>query len=323
MRHEFIPYAIAFREIVATGAGAWRERRGAWLRVEDDRGRVGYGEAAPLGRIDSPEELAKALERGPFREAAFDLAALDLEAQHFGRPIAYLLCDAPHARVAVNALLFATGVEEAAEEAARAVAAGFRTVKIKVGAASPDEDIARILAVRERAGEGVGIRLDANGAWDEATALRVLGAVERCDIEYVEDPVAGDPRAVGRHTNIPVAADVRTLDDGRKAIRARSADVLVLKPMALGGLRATRELAVEAIDAGLGVVVTSILETAIGVAGALHLAASLPGPERAHGLATVSLLEECPVEGLEPPHAGEMAVPKGPGLGVRLRESAP
>ena len=119
---------------------------------------------------------------------------------------------------------------------------------------------------------------------------------------------------------IPVAADPNSLDEGWRVLRGRGADVLVLKPMALGGLRATRELAVAAIDAGLGVVVTSVLDTAVGVAGALHLAASLPGPERAHGLATVALLEEAPLDGLDAPHGGEMRLPKGPGLGVILRK---
>jgi o-succinylbenzoate synthase len=323
LRHEFIPYAIAFREPVATGAGAWVERRGAWLRLEADDGRVGVGEAAPLERLDSAAALAKAIERGPFRDAAFDLASLDLEAQRFGRPLAYLLSDSPRSRVAVNALLFARDAQALAAEAERAVQAGFRTLKIKVAAVPADEDVARILAVRERVGAGVAIRIDANGGWDEATALRVLGAVESCDIEYAEEPVKGDLRAVGRRVNIPVAADPATLDEGSRVLRDRGADFLVLKPMALGGLRPTRELAVAAIDAGLGVVVTSILDTAVGVAGALHLAASLPGPERSHGLATMGLLEEAPVEGLEPPRGGEMQLPKSPGLGVRLRERSP
>lgn len=323
MRQEFIPYAIAFRDPVATGAGAWTVRRGAWLRVEDDEGRVGLGEAAPPGPFASTQALEAAIAGGPCREAAVELAALDLQAQRFGRPLAYLLSDGPRSRVAVNALLLAPGAEAVAAEAARAVQAGFRTLKMKVASAAPADDIARVLAVRERVGAGVAIRLDANGGWDEDTALRVLRAVEACDIEYVEEPVAGDARAVGRRTNIPVAADPHSLEEGRRVLRERAADVLVVKPMALGGLRATRELAVAAIDAGLGVVVTSVLDTAVGVAGALHLAASLPGPARAHGLATVGLLEEAPLEGLDAPHGGELALPKGPGLGVRLRERAP
>jgi o-succinylbenzoate synthase len=323
MRHEFIPYAIAFREPVATGAGPWAGRRGAWLRVEGDDGRVGLGEAAPLARLDSAEALAKAIESGLFRDAAFDLAELDLQAQRFGRPLAWLLSDTPRPRVEVNALAFAQRAGALAAEAGRAVEAGFRTIKIKVAAAGPDEDIARILAVRERVGEGVAIRIDANGGWDEATALRVLQAVEACDIEYVEEPVKGDLRAIGRRVNIPVAADPATLEEGSRVLHERGADFLVLKPMALGGVRPTRALAVAAIEAGIGVVITSILDTAVGVAGALHLAASLPGPERAHGLATMGLLEEAPVEGLDPPRDGAMRLPGAPGLGVRLRECAP
>ena len=323
MRHEFIAYAIAFREPIVTAERAWAVRHGAWLRVEDDEGRVGFGEVAPLDPLDAPGALEAALERGPYRDAAFDLADLDLRAQRFGRPLAYLLADAPRRQVAVNALLVASEADALAAEAAKAVEQGFRTVKLKVAAAPPDVDIARVRAVRERVGEGVAIRLDANAAWDEETALRVLRAVEHCDIEYVEDPVAGDLRAVCRQCNVPVAADVHTLEDGWRVIRERGADMLVLKPMAMGGLLPSHELAVAAIDAGIGVVVTSILETAVGVAGALHLAASLPGPERAHGLATVALLEEAPVEGLDPPHQGAIALPKGPGLGVRLRERAP
>jgi o-succinylbenzoate synthase len=323
VRHEFIPYAIAFRQPVETGTGAWAERRGAWLRLEPGDGRVGLGEAAPLARLDSADALARAIEAGPFRDAAFDLAGLDLEAQHFGRPLAWLLSDAPRPRVPVNALLLARGAGDLAQEAGRAVEAGFRTLKVKVAAATPQEDIARVRAVRERAGAGVAIRIDANGAWDEETALRVLRALEDCNIEYVEEPVRGDLRAVGRRTNIPVAADPATLAEGERVVRERGADLLVLKPMALGGVRPARELALAALSAGLGVVVTSILETAVGVAGALHLAASLPGPGRAHGLATAGLLEEAPLEGLDPPHGGFMRLPKSPGLGVRLRERTP
>jgi L-Ala-D/L-Glu epimerase len=320
LRHEFIPYAIAFRHAVVTAAGVWTVRRGAWLRAESDDGRVGLGEAAPLGLLESPEALLAAIGTGPFRDAAIDLASLDLEGQRIGRPVAFLLSDAPRSRVAVNALVFSEGVEAAATEAAMHVGRGFRTVKLKVASAPPGEDIARIVAVRERVGPDVAIRIDANEGWDEATALRVLRAVEHCDIEYVEDPVAGAHGSIGRQTNIPVAADVRTLDDGWRVVRGRGADVLVLKPMALGGVRATHQLALAAIESGIGVVVTSVFETAVGVAGALHLAASLPGAQRSHGLATVGLLDEAPVEGLDPPHAGEMILPKRPGLGVRLRE---
>ena len=322
MRGEFVPYAIAFRAPVATGAGPWIVRRGAWLRLRDDEGREGLGEAAPLEPLANAEAAALAVEREPWRGAAFDLARLDLEGQEAGRPLAARWVEAPRASVACNALITATGVEATAEDAASAVAQGFRTVKLKVGAARPEEDIARVAEVRRRIGPAVRVRIDANGAWDEATAMRVLRAIAGCDIEYAEDPVTGDAAAL-RHAGVAIAIDARTREAGWAAVRSRSFGALVLKPMALGGPTATRELALAAIDAGLLVTITSCFDTPVGIAGALHLAASLPGPEVAHGLATADLLAEMPLEGLPRVASGRLALPAGHGLGVRFRGSVP
>jgi len=202
------------------------------------------------------------------------------------------------------------------------VAQGFGTLKLKVGAARPDEDIARVAEVRRRVGPGVRLRVDANGAWDEETALRVLRAIAPFDIEYAEDPVAGDGSRL-RGIGVPIALDARTPEAGWAAVRSRNPAALVLKPMALGGPTATRELALAAIDAGLRVTITSCFDTPVGIAGALHLAASLPGPEVAHGLATADLLAEMPLEGLPRVANGRLALPAGDGLGVRFRGSAP
>lgn len=320
MRHEFVPYAIRFREPVLTAAGRWEIRRGAWLVLHGEDGRTGLGEVAPLPGVESDAALAAALERPDYRAAAFGLAELDLEGQRAGCPVARLLGESPRASVAVNALCLASGASEAAEEAAAAVADGFGTLKLKVGALAAARDIERVAAIRARVGAAPRLRLDANGAWDEATALAVLRAVERHGIEYVEDPVAWDPGALRGRTGIAVARDAASAEAAWRAVRERSADFLVLKPMQLGGVRAAREIARAALDAGIGVVVTSSFDTAVGVAGALHLAASLPGPERAHGLATAELLGDAPLEGLGPPREGRMRLPGEPGLGVRRKE---
>lgn len=321
-RMQLIPYALAFRQAIATGAGAWSERRGAWLVLEAADGRRGLGEIAPLQAIPDFTALERALADPALLATALEQANLDLEAQAAGVPIAALLANDSRDRVETNALLFASTAAVAAEEAAQAKANGFRTFKLKVGAADPGEDIRRIEAIRERVGSGIRLRLDANGAWDERTALRVLRAVAPLGIEYVEDPVAGDSRAVRSGAGIAVAADVRSQAEALAAVQERRVDLLVLKPQALGGLRATRRIALAAIDAGIGVVVSSAFDTAVGVAGALHLAAGLPGPARAHGLATVALLEDAPLDGLDPVEAGSLRLPAGPGLGVRLRDAA-
>jgi o-succinylbenzoate synthase len=322
VRAEFVPYAIAFREPVVTGTRAWAVRRGAWLRLGDDEGREGLGEAAPLGPLASAEEAALAVGGEPWRAAAFDLARLDLESCRQGVPLAALWVRVPRASVACNALVKAIGIEPAAGEAAAAVSSGFRTLKLKVGAASPSTDIARVREVRQRVGPGIRLRVDANGAWDEATAREVLRAIAPFDIDYAEDPVPGDPASL-RPAGVPLALDARTLEAGWAAVRARSVEALVLKPMALGGPTATRDLALAAIEAGLAVTVTSSFDTPVGIAGALHLAASLPGPEVAHGLATAELLAETPLVGLPRVVDGRLALPAGPGLGVRFRDAAP
>ncbi len=322
MPGQFVPYAIAFRTPVATGAGPWTVRRGAWLRFADREGRVGLGEAAPLEPLATDEAAALAVECEPWRAAALDLARLDLEGQRLGLPVAATWGGVPRASVACNALVTATGIERTAQEAASAVAQGFGTVKLKVGAATPDEDIARVVEARRRVGLGIRLRIDANGAWDEATARRVLRAVAPHDIEYVEDPVAGDASAL-RGEGVPIALDARTREAGWAAVRSRGVHALVLKPMALGGPTATRELALAAIDAGIVVTITSCFDTPVGIAGALHLAASLPGAEGAHGLATADLLVDTPLEGLPPVAGGRLALPPGAGLGVRFRSGAP
>ncbi len=237
-------------------------------------------------------------------------------------PLAALWTRTPAPWVACNALVTATGVEATADEAAAFVSQGYGTVKLKVGVASAGEDIARVRAVRERVGTSVAIRVDANAAWDEATAREVLRAIAPLRIEYAEDPVPGDGAAL-RGEGVPIALDARTGEAGWAAVRARSVDALVLKPMALGGPTPTRELALAAIEAGIAVTIYSSFDTAVGIAGALHLAASLPGPARAHGLATADLLSETPLEGLPRVEGGRLLVPAGPGLGVRLRAASP
>jgi L-alanine-DL-glutamate epimerase-like enolase superfamily enzyme len=175
--------------------------------------------------------------------------------------------------------------------------------------------------VREAAGPEAALRLDANGAWSEAKALRALERFSAWGIEFVEQPVApGDVGAlarVRRGSPVPVAADESVT--GERAVEAllagQAADLLVLKPPVLGGLRAGRRVAERARGAGVGVTVTSLLDSAIGRAAALHLAAAVPGPIPACGLATGGFLRRDLAAGAIDSR-GEIALPAPPGLGV-------
>lgn len=169
---------------------------------------------------------------------------------------------------------------------AAALPAAFPAVKVKVGDVS---DVERVARVRDAVGPDVALRVDANGAWDEETAVTRLTALARFGIELAEEPVHGlDALArVRARVAVPIAADesVRSLADARAARGA--VDVLVLKVQPCGGVRAGLEWAAEF---GGPVVVTSMMETSIGLRAGVALAAALPDLPYACGLGTASAL---------------------------------
>jgi o-succinylbenzoate synthase len=165
--------------------------------------------------------------------------------------------------------------------------AGYPCVKIKVGRRDPQDDLALVAAVRDVVGPSVSLRIDANGAWDMETAEWVLVRMERYGIEFAEQPVAGLEalHRLRRRVPIPLAADecVRSVEDATELRRLAAADVVVLKVQPLGGMWRALDVA-EA--AAVPAVVSSMMETSVGTAVGLHLAASLPELPLACGLAT-------------------------------------
>jgi len=173
---------------------------------------------------------------------------------------------------------------------------GCRTAKVKV--AEPghtlQDDVARVAEVRRVMGPAGRIRIDANGAWNVDEAERAVHALAEFDLEYVEQPCAtieelSELRSRIAYMGIPVAADesVRKAADPLAVARAGAADLLVIKAQPLGGI--SRALSI-VNDAGLPVVVSSALETSVGLAMGAHLAAAIDPLEYDCGLATASLL---------------------------------
>ncbi len=189
--------------------------------------------------------------------------------------------------VPVNGFVAATAPLD--DEHACAAWRGYPSVKVKVGRQNPDDDVDRIARVRDLIGPTIGLRVDANGAWDVETAVTTLARLANYDLEFAEQPVASldDLRAVRRRVTVPIAADecVRTVADAQRLHVTGAADVLVLKVQPLGGVRAA--LAV-ADAAGVPAVVSSMYETSIGLAAGLALAAALPSLPFACGLATLA-----------------------------------
>lgn len=176
-----------------------------------------------------------------------------------------------------------------------ATVGGARTAKIKIAdpTSSLAEDVERVEAVRDALGPAGKIRIDANAAWSLDQAKDALPVLDRAadGLEYAEQPCASieDLAALRRALDIPIAADesVRRAEDPLRVARAHAADILVMKVQPLGGVQRCLDLADQA---GLPVVVSSALESSVGLSAGLALAAALPELPYACGLATASLL---------------------------------
>jgi O-succinylbenzoate synthase len=231
-------------------------------------------------------------EFSPFTEYADDEAAAWLAAAiDFG----WNRSPAPlREQVMVNATLPA--VEPAQVAAVLDRFPGCRTVKVKVAEPSQTlaQDVARVRAVREYLGPDGRVRVDANGGWTMDEAERAIHALAEFDLEYVEQPCLDVEELVElrrriRYLDIPIAADesVRKAADPLAVARAGAADLLVVKAQPLGGIAAALRIVT---DAGLPVVVSSALDTSVGISMGAHLAAALPTLEFDCGLGTAALL---------------------------------
>jgi o-succinylbenzoate synthase len=304
-RAEAVRVRVPFVTPIRTGAGEWTHRESWIVLLFDEAGRVGLGEAAlgigagesagaELGR--QVREAIERLGRGqalpdgaePSLAGALDAAVLGLRRDPFAGGAA--------ASVALNATVGYLSVDETVTEALAAVAAGFGTLKMKVG---PEGDTAelveRVAAVREAVGATIQLRLDVNGAWDIDVARERIAAVAAYDIEYVEQPVApGDPNSLagvrsGSPVRIGADESVSSVEAARELLALRAADVLVIKPVRVGGPTAARQIAALAAAEGVPVVLSTLFETGVGIATALAVAAGCV--PMAHGLATAHLLE--------------------------------
>lgn len=241
------------------------------------RGAAGWGEWSPFPEYEFPETE--------------NWWAAAVEAAELGFP-------APvRDRVEVNSIVPAVGPEQARE---LALAGGCRTAKVKVAESGQSlaDDLARVEAVRDALGSSGRIRIDANGAWDVDSAFGALRELARFDLEYAEQPCATtDDLAALRLSlaraglDVLIAADesIRKTGDPEAVVAKQAADLAVLKVQPLGGVRRCLELAERL---GLPVVVSSALETSVGIRAGLALAAALPELPYACGLNTVPLLAD-------------------------------
>jgi o-succinylbenzoate synthase len=217
-------------------------------------------------------------------------------AAHCYKNVSIPLPIAPRPRVQVNAVISASSLDDALNAAQAAIITGFSCLKLKLGM-GVEADIERVYAVREAIGPAIHLRLDANEAWDFDQACTILTRCAPLNIQYVEQPLkAGD--LTGMHNlrqavTVPIAADEAIVDltSARLVLVSQAADVLILKPQVIGGLRMSRQIIEEAWEQGVQCVITSVFETAIGIDALIHLVAASPEITLECGLATLHMLE--------------------------------
>jgi o-succinylbenzoate synthase len=274
-----IPLTTRFRGITV--------REGVLLR-----GPAGWGEFCPFAEYDD-------------RESAPWLAAAR-EAAEEGWP------EPVRDRVPVNCIVPAVGPERA-QEIVRASGCATAKVKVADGPASLPHDLERVAAVRDALGPRGAVRVDANAAWAVDEAVAAITALDRASggLQYVEQPcrTVDELAAVRRRVDVPIAADesIRRAEDPLRVAVAGAADIAVLKVAPLGGVR--RALAV-AEACGLPCVVSSALETSVGMAAELALAGALPRLDMACGLGTGALLTNDVVADPIRPRDGWLPVPR-------------
>jgi O-succinylbenzoate synthase len=253
-----IPMPVKFRGITV--------REGALIR-----GPAGWGEFSPFA------------EYGPRECARWLASAVESATSSWPAPV--------RDRIPVNVTVPAVGPELAAEIVA---GSGCRTAKVKVAERGQGEaeDLARVEAVRAALGPGGRIRVDANGGWEPGQAARMLRQLARFGLEYAEQPCATleEMAELRRHVDIPIAADesIRRAADPLRVRALGAADIVMLKAQPLGGVRAALEVAQAC---GLPAVVSSAVDTSVGLAAGVALAAALPDLPYACGLGTMSLLD--------------------------------
>lgn len=344
---------MPLREPLRTARGEVLSRHGFVVRIAGQGGLEGLGEASPLppwtedlkacggaleaaavhldGPVEDPEEalsdldaFCKPLRGAPAARHGLALALLDLAAQQAQESLAAYLARtrlarplAPHQDLEVHALIGAIAPEEAAAHAADALQRGYRCVKLKL-AGTAAHDLARVAAVRKALGEEPELRLDANGAWSLAEARARLAALRPHRPAFVEQPTPpGDLAALAalRGAGVPIAADeaAATVAGAQRVLEAGAADVLIVKPHALGGPDRAAEVLALAERARVPAIVTSLLDGPLGTLGARHTALLLPAPRPACGVGLEGLFDGIPAAMRA--EQGRVPVPSGPGLG--------
>ena len=326
------------------------------VRLETAEGAVGWGEASGgsgvpveilhtmmersrsfvLGRsVFEPELIRSALITGSrmanfhrlahLSMAGFDTACWDAAGKLAGQPIHTLMGGALRREIDFYAYPLAKKPQEVAEEAGQFAKRGFSVVYLKVGLGN-ERDAETVRRTREAVGSALRIRVDANEAWDLATARRMSEALAPSDLEFIEQPIDARDllgmRELRRTTRVPLAANqgIWSLAEAVQAIRLEACDVIVTGELWLGGLLPLQRVGALCAEAGIGLCLHAPPMTSIATAAGMHALATVPALLEGNQTYLYHLREDVS-ESLGDRNAARLTIPLGAGLGIEVDES--
>lgn len=316
------PRTLHFKQPAGTSRGVYTTRQSWFVEIADEDGRRGVGECAPLPDLscDTAPSYAQTLRTlcdRMEREGHIDYEALrPYPSMLFGLETALLhlraqsaaLFDTPFSRgeqgIPINGLVWMGSFEEMAARMEAKLAAGFGCVKLKIGAIDFERELDLIRSIRRRfSAADVELRVDANGAFAPADALRRLDLLARYDLHSIEQPIRSGQweamAALCRRSPLPIALDEELIGVNQPERKAALLDTirpayLVLKPSLHGGLRGTEEWIGLARERHIGSWITSALESNVGLNAIAQFTAHVYGPDIAlpQGLGTGQLFTD-------------------------------
>ena len=295
-------YSLDFKESFSL----LKKREGIILKIEDEKGAVGYGEVAPMDgfsketlkeanealgaflQTDTPDELSPP----PSVEFGVESAYLSLMANKNKCDISQVIFPYSKNRLPVHHQLIGS-IEDCEAQVKEKQNTGTSTFKLKIGRQSLNDDLYKIKRIVSAFKSDTVLRLDANRAWDLETAIKACKELKTLPIEFIEEPT-NHPKYLmdlKEETEIPLAIDETFQENFNVPLLGLpSVDVIIIKPSFIGGTTRCLELAQDILATDKKVVFTSAFETGLGCLITAHLAAAV-SPETAHGVATYPYFE--------------------------------
>jgi len=319
---KYVPYSLKLKSPFLTAKSKITVRKGFVISLCDDSGVKGFGDTAPLPDFGSEsydealkffynfkfnlkinlddfenslDQNLQQMKKLPATRHGLEQALLNYFSVKTKIPLNELLNRKAAKDIKVNGIIGITTRSKLIVKVEEFLVSGYTTLKVKVGRDDFKNDFEAIEYIRSKAGDNVKIRIDANCKWTPAKAVKNLKSLEKFNIEYCEQPVKNISHfiKIQNKTKIPLAADesIRSLQDAQKIIEEKLAQVLILKPMMLGGILNTLRIADLAKKNKLKVIITTSFESALGRSFAI-LAASFLDNGLAHGLGTAGYFQK-------------------------------